>query len=138
MPPLPMKWKTSSIRILFLGALAVLIAGCSAWGFPGVYRIDVEQGNIVTQEMVDQLKPGMSRRQVRYILGTPLIEDSFNRDRWDYIYLLRNGYDTKAENRLTVYFDGDSLSHFTGTMRPGGGPVDTADSGQDGGETAES
>ena len=116
------------MRALLTCAVAALIAGCSAWGFPGVYRIDIEQGNIVTQEMVDQLKPGMSRRQVRYILGTPLIEDSFNRDRWDYIYLLRNGYDTKAENRLTVYFDGDSLTHFTGTLRPGSGTGDTADS----------
>ena len=94
--------------LVVAGALVLALAGCGAWGFPGVYRLNIEQGNIVTQEMVDQLKPGMSRRQVRYILGTPLIEDSFNRDRWDYIYLVRNGYDTRAENRLTVFFDGHS------------------------------
>jgi outer membrane protein assembly factor BamE len=111
--------EVNRMRILFACLLALALAGCSAWGFPGVYRINIEQGNIVTQEMVDQLKPGMSRRQVRYILGTPLIEDTFNQDRWDYVYLVRNGYETRAENRLTVHFEGDSLSHLSGTMRPG-------------------
>ena len=54
------------------------------------------------------------------LLGTPLIEDTFNQDRWDYVYLVRNGYETRAENRLTVHFEGDSLSRLSGTMRPGG------------------
>ncbi len=99
-------------------SLSSLFAGCSGFGFPGVYRIDVEQGNIITQDMVDQLKPGMTRRQVRFILGTPLVEDSFNRSRWDYIYTLRNGFDTLEQQRLSVYFDGDALSHFSGNFRP--------------------
>ncbi len=68
-----------------------LSSACGFVGFPGVYKINVEQGNIVTQEMVDQLKPGMNRRQVRFILGTPLIEDTFNQNRWDYLYVKRNG-----------------------------------------------
>jgi outer membrane protein assembly factor BamE len=96
--------------------LVALLSGCSSWGFPGVYRIDVEQGNIVTQEMVDQLAPGMTRRQVRYILGTPLLEDSFNRDRWDYVYSVRNGNTLKQEDRLSIFFDGEELSHFTSTI----------------------
>jgi outer membrane protein assembly factor BamE len=120
MPPLQFKWKYISMRALLTCLLAIALAGCGAWGFPGVYRINIEQGNIVTQEMVDQLKPGMTRRQVRYILGTPLVEDSFDRDRWDYVYLLRNGYETIYENRLTVHFEGDSLSLLTGNMMPGG------------------
>jgi outer membrane protein assembly factor BamE len=101
---------------LSLLTLACTLTGCSNWGFPGVYRINVEQGNIVTQEMVDQLKPGMTRQQVRYILGTPMIEHTFDRDRWDYIYLLRNGTNTLRDNRLTVYFEGDLLTHFSGTF----------------------
>ncbi|MCX2983286.1 outer membrane protein assembly factor BamE [Halieaceae bacterium IMCC14734] len=94
------------------------ITACSNIGFPGVYRINVEQGNIITQEMIDQLKPGMNQRQVRFILGTPLTEDSFNQARWDYLFLIRNGNDTIEEERLTVFFDGDKLSYFTGTYLP--------------------
>ncbi len=95
-----------------------LLAGCGSWGFPGVYRINVEQGNIVTQDMVDQLKPGMTRRQVRYILGTPLVEDPFHSERWEYIYMLRNGNNTLREQRLTVYFEGDNLERFTSSLPP--------------------
>ncbi len=106
------------MRSLLLSLILVALAGCSSWGFPGVYRINVEQGNIVTQEMVDQLKPGMSRRQVRFILGTPLLEDPFNDDRWDYIYTLRNGNKTIKENHLTVFFEGDSVSRFDSSLEP--------------------
>ena len=106
------------MRILLLALAITCISACSAIGFPGVYRIDVEQGNIVTQEMADQLQPGMSKRQVRFILGTPLIEDSFNRDRWDYSYRKSNGLDILAESRLTVVFDGDTLAEVRGDYIP--------------------
>ena len=104
---------------LFVTLLAAGLAGCgNNFGFPGVYRIDVEQGNIVTPEMVEQLKPGMTRRQVRFVMGTPLIEDTFHEDRWDYRYTLRNGNDTLEQNRLTVFFEGDALVNVTGTDVP--------------------
>lgn len=106
------------MRILLIALAITCISACSAVGFPGVYRIDVEQGNIVTQEMADQLQPGMSRRQVRFILGTPLVEDSFNRDRWDYVYTRRNGLDVLAEERLTVFFEGDGLTAVEGDYTP--------------------
>ena len=109
------------MRILSLSLLLAVLSACGNVGFPGVYRIDVEQGNIVTQEMVDQLKPGMNRNQVRFILGTPLLEDSFHQNRWDYIYTVRNGNVTKQSKRLTVFFDGDELSHFSGTFVPAEG-----------------
>jgi len=102
------------MRVLFLVLIAACLGGCGFVGFPGVYRIDVEQGNIVTQEMVDQLRPGMSRRQVRFILGTPLLQDSFNQQRWDYPYVKRNGQRVLGESRLTVYFDNDSLVKIMG------------------------
>mgnify|MGYP001033132420 CR=1 FL=1 len=99
--------------------MTALLSGCgSNFGFPGVYRIDVEQGNIVTEEMVEQLKLGMTRRQVRFVLGTPLIEDTFHPDRWDYRYTVRNGLKTVDENRLSVFFDGDLLSGVEGPMLP--------------------
>ena len=106
------------MRILLIALAMTLISACSAVGFPGVYRIDVEQGNIVTQEIADQLQPGMSRRQVRFILGTPLVEDTFNRDRWDYVYTKRNGLEVLAEDRLTVVFEGDSLVAVHGDYTP--------------------
>jgi len=107
--------RPAAIVILF----AAVITGCgNNFGFPGVYRIDVEQGNIVTQEMVDQLKPGMSRRQVRFVMGTPLVEDTFNDDRWDYRYTVRNGIDTLEQNQVTVFFEGDALVNVSGSLLP--------------------
>ena len=106
------------MRTLLITLAIACLSACSFVGFPGVYKIDVEQGNIVTQEMADQLKPGMSRRQVRFILGTPLVEDTFNQDRWDYPYVKRNGNNILSEARLTVFFEGDSLVNVTGDFPP--------------------
>jgi outer membrane protein assembly factor BamE len=115
MPPRYRKWKFYPMRILLISLTIVCLCACS---FPGVYKINVEQGNIVTQEMVDQLKPGMNRRQVRFILGTPLVEDTFNQNRWDYLYVKRNGEKVLSESRLTVEFDGDALVRILGDMAP--------------------
>lgn len=106
------------MRTLVAVLAVACISGCGFIGFPGVYRIDVEQGNIVTQEMADELKPGMSRRQVRFILGTPLVEDTFNESRWDYIYVKRKGSKVLSESRLTVVFDGDTLAGVEGDILP--------------------
>ena len=95
-----------------------LLAGCGFVGFPGVYKIDVEQGNLVEQEMVDQLQLGMSRRQVRFIMGSPLVEDTFNPDRWDYPYVIRNGQDVIREARVSLFFEGDVLSGIEGDYLP--------------------
>ena len=104
--------------------LSLTLAGCGNFGFPGVYKIDVEQGNIVTPEMVEQLKPGMTRRQVRFVMGTPLIEDTFNENRWDYRYINRNGAKTLAESQLTVIFEGDALIRVEGPDAPDWGATD--------------
>ena len=107
------------IRSLALGCLLAGLVGCgSNFGFPGVYRINVEQGNVVTEEMVEQLRSGLNRRQVRYIMGTPLIEDSFHEDRWDYRYLLRNGNELLSETQLTLWFEGDELVRLEGADAP--------------------
>ena len=106
------------MRTLLISLAIACLSACSFVGFPGVYKIDVEQGNIITQEMADQLQPGMSRRQVRFILGTPLVEDTFDQDRWDYPYVKRNGQTVLSESRLTVMFDGDELQTVTGDYLP--------------------
>ena len=106
------------MRLTVLLLAALCLSACSFVGFPGVYKINVEQGNIVTPEMVGQLQPGMSRRQVRFILGTPLLEDPFNQDRWDYPYVKRNGQNILSESRLMVYFEDDTLLRFEGDIEP--------------------
>ena len=90
------------------------LGACSGIGFPGVYRINILQGNIVDQEMVDQLKPQMTRRQVRFVLGTPMIEDTFNSERWDYLYVLRLGDRQLLRSHLTIFFEGDALIDVQG------------------------
>jgi outer membrane protein assembly factor BamE len=122
------KWKCYPMRILLVSLTLALISAC---GFPGVYKINIEQGNIVTQEMVDQLKPGMSRRQVKFIMGTPLVKDTFNRNRWDYVFMIRNGSTVLDQSRLAVEFNEDTLVNVFGDFvaadwaATGGAPTPT-------------
>ena len=127
------------LKWMMTGCLLCVLAGCgSNFGFPGVYRINVEQGNVVNEEMVEKLRPGLNKRQVRYIMGTPLIEDSFHADRWDYRYLLRNGTETLVETRLTLWFDGDELARAEGPDAPDWAVSDASDTEEAGiTETAE-
>lgn len=85
---------------------------------PFVYKMTVQQGNIVNEEMVDQLQPGMTKRQVRYLLGTPLLTDFFNTDRWDYTYTIRRGHQEMEIKTLTLHFADDSLVRIEGDLRP--------------------
>lgn len=103
------------VRLLIPALFVLVTAACS---FPGVYRLDVQQGNIITQEMVNQLKPGMSKRQVLFIMGTPLLVDSFNQDRWDYLYSLKNEEEEFSKERLTLFFTNDQLVNMKGNFRP--------------------
>ena len=102
-------------------ALALLLGACALPDFMAPYRIDIQQGNYITQEMVSQLKPGMSKEQVRAVLGTPLLTDIFHAERWDYVYW-REQSDGKRESRkLVVYFDGGKLARLAGdVVFPGG------------------
>ncbi|RMG27455.1 MAG: outer membrane protein assembly factor BamE, partial [Gammaproteobacteria bacterium] len=82
------------MRRFFISAcMVVLLGGCTRTleRLPFVYRIDIQQGNVVTQEQIDQLRPGMTREQVRYLLGTPLVQDTFHPERWDYVYYFKPG-----------------------------------------------
>src|SRR5579863_3336367 len=98
------------MKILRTGFIAVGLAlaasGC-------VYRINIQQGNFLKQADVDQVQPGMTRSQVRYLLGTPMVADSFNKERWDYIYYLKKGRTRHVDSRrVTVYFDGDKVARL--------------------------
>jgi outer membrane protein assembly factor BamE len=101
--------------LTFVGLLA--LAGCS---FPGVYKIDIQQGNVVTQDMIDQLRPGMTRRQVRFIMGNPLLTDTFHPERWDYLYSLQPGGGERQQERVSLIFNGnDQLASLSGDFKPG-------------------
>ena len=86
--------------------------------FPGVYKLSIPQGNIITQDMVDQLRPGMSKRQVVFVMGTPLVRDPYYQDRWDYIYSFQPGGGQRGQERLSVFFIDDQLVSFEGDFVP--------------------
>jgi outer membrane protein assembly factor BamE len=91
-------------RLAFGIACGALASGC-------VYRINIQQGNFLDQAAVEQVKSGMTRSQVRYLLGTPMVADSFNKERWDYIYYLKKGRSRHVDSRrVTVYFEGDKVA----------------------------
>lgn len=93
--------------------LAMLLSsGC-------VYRMTVQQGNFLDARQVVQVKEGMTRAQVRFLLGTPMLPDAFDRDRWDYLYYLKVGRLQKAEEqRLTIYFTDDKVSRIENVGAP--------------------
>ncbi|MBZ0126885.1 MAG: outer membrane protein assembly factor BamE [Rhodocyclaceae bacterium] len=108
----------------FLRYLTVLLplAACSNVKMPDVasaitpYRIDIRQGNYITQDMVAQLKPGMTRDQVRFILGTPLVADIFHAERWDYIYSFKPGRGEVQLRRFAVFFADNKLARVAGDV----------------------
>tara|TARA_R110002072_G_scaffold284396_2_gene448412 strand:+ start:5144 stop:5503 length:360 start_codon:yes stop_codon:yes gene_type:complete len=98
------------------------LAACSSIPvpqFPGVYKIAIAQGNIITQEMIDQLEPGMTRRQVIFVMGTPLVRDPYDQDRWDYVYNYQPGGGERGQERVTLYFENEQLVRFNGDFEPG-------------------
>jgi outer membrane protein assembly factor BamE len=108
------------MRILILISAALALSACKQnVELPSLispYRIDIQQGNVITQEMVSKLKAGMTRSQVRFVLGSPLITDMFHNDRWDYVYLMQKQGRADERRRLTVIFDGDKLVTLEGDV----------------------
>ena len=98
------------ITISFISLL--FVSGCSTSHFPWVYRIDVEQGNVLEEDKVSQLKAGMTQRQVKYLMGIPMTHDTFNQNRWDYFYSYRTGKGIMTRERITLTFNGDVLANI--------------------------
>jgi len=100
-----------SLAILVVVALTLAtVSGCARLRNFSLkpYRINIQQGNYLEQEDVDMVEPGMTRSQVRFLLGTPMVEDLFNNDRWDYVYYLKVGRSGDVYRRhFVVYFEGD-------------------------------
>ncbi|MGB6241626.1 MAG: outer membrane protein assembly factor BamE [Castellaniella sp.] len=122
---------------LAAGLLTIGLAGCGStnWGFP--YRATVQQGNWITTEQVAQLEVGMTRDQVRFVLGTPTLQDVFHSDRWDYPYYNQPGYGKDELRKFTVWFKGDQLERWAGDEQPNRQPFQRTDSGKEAVESAD-
>ncbi len=109
-------------RILLVTLCALTLTSCSL--FPSVHKLNVQQGHIITADMVSQLKLGMSKRQVRFVLGNTLLPDTFNDNRWDYFYSVKVGHSGEYVKHLfTVYFENDKLVKTEGDYLPGKAPL---------------
>lgn len=123
MPALPLR---NLCRPASVFLAAALLAGCGS--FDSVsnslvdaarpYRVEVVQGNFVSKEQVEALQTGMTRQQVRDVLGTPLVTSIFHGDRWDYVFTLKRQGVPPQQRHLTVFFDGDKLARFEGDTMP--------------------
>jgi outer membrane protein assembly factor BamE len=102
--------------------VVLLLAGCSSQSLlsymPEPYKVTVQQGNVITQEMVEKLKPGMTKSQVRFVLGSPPITDIFHANRWDYAYSLKEAGKVKEERKLTLFFENELLARVSGDVAP--------------------
>ena len=95
--------------LIYIVICGSLLLGCSP------HKLEIQQGNIITPEMLEKLKPGMSQNQVRFVLGSPQLTDPFHANRWDYLYSLRQDGEETERKHLILYFDGDNLSRFEET-----------------------
>lgn len=89
-------------QIITLATSITLLTGC---GYIGVYKRDIPQGNLITQDMVEQLQPGMTREQVTYVMGQPLLEAPFDSSEWDYVFRLDKAYSGAETRRVTLTFN---------------------------------
>jgi outer membrane protein assembly factor BamE len=114
--------------------LPLLLAGCGlfrGWSAPAVpglvpYTIDIQQGNVINKDMLAKLQPGMTRNQVRFVLGTPLLVDPFRSDRWDYVYFLDKKGSRVEQRQLRVYFKDDKMVRYEGDLAADATPGDAA------------
>lgn len=98
-----------TLTILF----TLLVAACNP-----IYKANVQQGNMLEQDMINELRPGMTKRQVELVLGTPSVSSTFHGNRWDYVYTFRQGRGELEERHLTVFFENDRLVRMEGDWKP--------------------
>ncbi len=103
-------------KIISISLAVALCSGCVSHF--NTYKLDVRQGNFITPEMRDKLKLGMTRQQVRYVMGTPLLSDAFHNDRWDYIYSLAQHGAVVEKQVMILYFEGDNLVRIDDSAMP--------------------
>ncbi|MEO5702911.1 MAG: outer membrane protein assembly factor BamE [Gammaproteobacteria bacterium] len=109
------------LLIIILAGATLVLSACSSLSLPGVHKIDIQQGNVITQEMVDKLKPGMDKSQVRFLLGTPPIVDVFHQERWDYVYSFQKGRKLRDQRHISLFFTNEKLARMEGDIVPAAG-----------------
>ncbi len=104
---------------------SLLLISCSSVlnNLPGVYTIPIQQGNIIEQSMIDQLRPGMTKRQVLYIMGSPMLDDVLHKNRWDYMYSDHPSGEERIQHQISLFFDNDQIVGIQGDFRPSAVPV---------------
>lgn len=125
------------MRISLLPALVItiLLGGCSAprlpfyrlpsvGDLPFVHKIDVQQGNVITQEMLGQLRKGMEKKKVQFVMGSPIIVDTFNADRWDYVYTSQLSGGEVERRHVTLIFADGKLVQVGGNVKPAAGEIE--------------
>lgn len=103
-------------KLILLSLAVLMLSGCISHLRP--YKMDIRQGNFVTQDMRDKLRLGMTRQQVRYVLGTPLLNDAFHGDRWDYVYSMAKHGEVVEKQLMTLYFESDNLTRIADAAMP--------------------
>ena len=115
------------LLIFLLFGASLLVSGCSSQGpiakslelLPFMYVQDIQQGNVVTQEMVNRLRPGMSKNQVTFVMGSPMLIDVFHLERWDYYHSIKPGKKKREEMIVSLFFEDERLVQITGDLKPG-------------------
>ena len=110
-------------KIGILPVLLLALLGCTRdyngrLDLPLLYKIDIQQGNVIEQEMLDQLRPGLDKAQTRFIMGAPMLIDPFRNNRWEYIYSFQKGGGVREQRHITLHFEDDKLTHISGDIRP--------------------
>ena len=115
--PSPIYGARTLVLLMSLAAASAASSGC-------VYRMNIQQGNFLEARTVNQLQQGMTRSQVRYLLGTPMVPDAFDKERWDYLYFFKKGRWRKPEERrLIVFFKEDKVEKFERNNVPDKSPT---------------
>lgn len=115
-------------KIVLLCIPLILLGACSknfdgGYKVPLLYKIDIQQGNVIEQEMINKLRPGMDKNQVKFIMGTPVIVDPFHNDRWEYIFSMQKGGGVRDQRHITLHFnDDEKLTHVSGDIEISDGP----------------
>ena len=109
------------VRFILIFISLCLLCACSrsydgGFNAPLLHKIDIQQGNVVDQEMLDQLKPGMDKKQVKFIMGTPVLIDPFHSERWEYIYSFQEGGAVREQRHITLHFENDKLAYISGDI----------------------
>ena len=107
------------LSAIFLLILLIFASACSWIKFPSIHKVEIQQGNIITQEMVDKLQLNMTKPQVKFTLGTPLIIDTFEQTRWEYFFSYVDSNGKKTQRQVSLFFDNEGkLSRVTGDYIP--------------------